>query len=178
MLADADGAPTEFDFGFLVGLLVGEGSFSGDGKRAAIVIGMHPDHAEVFRWLTAHFPGGRVYGPYQYGIRKIFRWQATGPFLSRTLVPILDGHLHPRYSRKAFQRYLAMRHRYGLGVSGAQWAALDESKDDGIASSMRRPDWLPPVRFMPARRPHPWKGLHRKGKGAFHDLHIPGDRDP
>jgi hypothetical protein len=173
--AGSEGAPTEFDFGFLVGLLVGEGSFSGDRNYPAVVIGMHTDHAEVFRWLGSHFPGGRVYGPYQYGIRKVFRWRATGPFLSGTLIPILDKYLHPRYSRRVFRRYLAMKHRYGLGVGSEQLAALTEYKDDGISSSMQRPDWLPSVRPIATRRPHPWKGLPRKGKGMFHDLQLPGE---
>jgi len=176
--ADSEGAPTEFDIGFLVGLLVGEGSFGGDGKHALVAIGMHPDHAEVFRWLSSHFPGGRVYGPYRYGIRKILRWHATGPFLKHTVIPILDRYLHPRYSRRVFRRYLAMKHRYGLVVGGDQWAALIENRDDRIASSMRRPDWLPPVRPIATRRPHPWKGLPRKGKGMFHDLQLPGEPGP
>ncbi len=178
MWSGSERAPSEFDFGFLVGLLVGEGSFSGDQKHPVVVIGMHTDHAEVFRWLNSHFPGGRVYGPYRYGIRKIFRWTATGPFLRRTLVPILDKYLHPRYSRRVFRRYLAMKHRYGLGVGFDQWAALIEYKDEGITSSMRPPDWLPPVRAIATRRPHPWKGLPGKGKGMFHDLHLPGEPDP
>jgi hypothetical protein len=150
----------------------------GTGKRPAIVIGMHPDHAEVFRWLTSHFPGGRVYGPYRHGDRKIFRWHATGPFLTRTLIPILDAYLHPRYSRRAFRRYLGMKQRYGLGLTSGQWSVLLDYPDDHIASSMRRPDWLPPVRVIAARGPHPWKGMPRKGKGMFHDLRLPGEPGP
>jgi hypothetical protein len=98
--------------------------------------------------------------------RKIFRWHATGPFLTRTLIPILDAYLHPRYSRRAFRRYLGMKQRYGLGLTSGQWSVLLDYPDDHIASSMRRPDWLPPVRVIAARGPHPWKGCLVKARGC------------
>ena len=60
---------TEFDAGFLVGLLVGEGHFGGDGRQPQVTLRMHTDHVAVFEWLMVHVPGGRLYGPYHHGGR-------------------------------------------------------------------------------------------------------------
>ena len=50
--------PTQFDIGFLVGLLVGEGHFGGDGRQAHVTLRMHVRHEAIFRWLERTFPGG------------------------------------------------------------------------------------------------------------------------
>src|ERR1700685_4815652 len=53
--------------GFLVGLLVGEGHFGGDGRQPHVTLRMHVRHEAIFEWLQRTFPGGRVYGPYHHG---------------------------------------------------------------------------------------------------------------
>lgn len=49
---------TEYDIGFFVGLMVGEGHFGGDGRQPHITLRMHTDHEGLFRWLERTFPGG------------------------------------------------------------------------------------------------------------------------
>ena len=54
--------PTQFDFGLVVGLLVGEGHFCGDGRQPHVTLRMHVRHQAIFDWLQQTFPGGRVPG--------------------------------------------------------------------------------------------------------------------
>ncbi|MEO7117607.1 MAG: hypothetical protein ABIZ34_01400 [Candidatus Limnocylindrales bacterium] len=103
-----------FDAGFLVGLLVGEGHFGGDGRQAQITLRMHTDHEALFTWLMTHFPGSRLYGPYDHSGRRYYQWMARSAFLRDELVPILDAHFRPDHSLRAWDRYQAMKRRYGL----------------------------------------------------------------
>jgi hypothetical protein len=103
-----------FDAGFLVGLLVGEGHFGGDGRQPHVTLRMHVDHEAVFRWLTTRFPGGRLYGPYDHGGRRYFQWMARGAYLREILVPLLDRHLTAELDGKAHARFVEMKRRYRL----------------------------------------------------------------
>lgn len=103
-----------FDIGFLVGVLVGEGHFGGDGRQPQVTLRMHTDHAAVFEWLMARFPDSRLYGPYRHAGRSYFQWMARGPFLRETLLPILERHLRPELSGRAWERYQRMRSQYRL----------------------------------------------------------------
>ena len=71
-------ADAGFREGFLLGILVGEGHFGGDGKQPHVTLRMHTRHAELFNWIQRHFPGGRVYGPYLHGGRNYLQWMARG----------------------------------------------------------------------------------------------------
>ncbi len=104
--------PTQFDLGFLVGLLVGEGYFGGDGRRPQVTLRMHVRHEAIFQWLERAFPGGRLYGPYNHDGRHYFQWMARGPFLRDELAPILDRFLSPSLDRHSFDRYQLMKARY------------------------------------------------------------------
>jgi hypothetical protein len=103
----------EFQEGLLVGLLVGEGHFGGDGRQAQVTLRMHVRHEKLFRWLETAFPGGRLYGPYHHGGRAYFQWMARGEFLRDVLVPLLASR------REFMDEYVAGRFddmcaRYGL----------------------------------------------------------------
>lgn len=107
----------DFATGCLVGLLVGEGHFGGDGRQPQVTLRMHTDHAALFGWIERHFPGGRLYGPYEHGGRRYFQWMARGPFLRDVLMPVLERHLTPELDRKAFERFIGMKSRYGLSAA-------------------------------------------------------------
>lgn len=81
---------TEFDVGFLIGVLVGEGHFGGDGRTAHITLRMHTRHEGLFRWILEVF-GGKLYGPYEHGGRSYFQWMARGATL-REILPLLAQH--------------------------------------------------------------------------------------
>lgn len=108
---------SDFEEGFLLGLLVGEGHFGGDGRQPQVTLRMHVRHERLFRWLEAALPGGRLYGPYRHGGREYFQWMARGPFLRDVLVPFvasrrehMDDHVAGRFD--------AMCERYDLHVQG------------------------------------------------------------
>jgi hypothetical protein len=121
--------PTQFEFGFLVGVLVGEGCFGGDGRQPQVALRMHVRHEAIFRWLERTFPGGRLYGPYHHDGRHYFQWMARGRFLKDELVPVLDRYLSPSLDRHSFDRYQLMKAHYPqfLGDLGASSRAHDHS---------------------------------------------------
>ena len=103
------------DAGYLLGLLVGEGHFGGDGKQPHVTLRMHVRHRLIFDWLEHTLPGGRLYGPYHHGGRSYYQWMSRGSHLKEVLVPLLldnidllDGH--------ARQRFLDMSARYRLAI--------------------------------------------------------------
>jgi len=105
---------SDFDNGFLVGILVGEGHFGGDGRQPHVTLRMHTDHQQLFFWIMDKFPGGRLYGPYHHGDRSYYQWMARGAFLREYLVPLLDRHLTPDLDTRAYTRYCEMKSRYGI----------------------------------------------------------------
>jgi len=105
---------SDFEVGMLVGILVGEGHFGGDGRQPHITLRMHTDHEALFRWLVKTFPGGRLYGPYHHGGRSYFQWMARGEFLRHELVPLLERYLEADLDGKSFRRFRAMKKRYRL----------------------------------------------------------------
>jgi hypothetical protein len=105
---------TALEVGILLGLLIGEGHFGGDGRQPHITLRMHTDHEALFRWLQKTFPGGKLYGPYHHGGRHYFQWMVRGAYLKETLVPLLDRHLDPALDAKTHLRYQEMKRRYQL----------------------------------------------------------------
>ena len=103
-----------FDIGYLLGLLVGEGHFGGDGRQPHVTLRMHTDHEALFVWIQETFPGGKLYGPYHHGGRSYFQWMARGPYLREVLLPILEEHLTAKLDKKAYSRFLEMKKRYRL----------------------------------------------------------------
>ena len=86
---------TEFEKGVLIGLLVGEGHFGGDGRQPQVTLRMHVRHEAIFRWLERTFPGGKLYGPYHHDGRHYFQWMARGSYLRDHLLPVLAEGLSP-----------------------------------------------------------------------------------
>ncbi len=124
---------TEFDVGVLVGILVGEGHFGGDGRQPQVTLRMHSRHRALFDWIMATFPGGKLYGPYHHGGRDYLQWMARGDFLRTELLPLLEGHLLPALDGHTYGRFLEMRERYArkLGVPGS---GADPGEPDPPAS--------------------------------------------
>ena len=107
--------PDAFSAGFLIGLLVGEGHFGGDGRQPQVTLRMHVRHEKLFRWLQRMFPEGRLYGPYHHGGRYYYQWMARGEFLRRVLVPLVSNHL-PRLDDYAAERFRSMCERYRIDL--------------------------------------------------------------
>jgi hypothetical protein len=113
---DPSGSLDPFDLGFLLGVLIGEGSFGGDGRQPAITVRMHIRHENLFRRLLEIVPGSRLYGPYHHSGRSFFQWFVRGQALRR-LVPLLDVHLTPDLDGHASARYERMKEIYGRALS-------------------------------------------------------------
>lgn len=105
---------TDFEWGFLVGLLVGEGHFGGDGRQPQVTLRMHVRHERIFRWLERRVSCGKLYGPYDHSGRRYFQWMVRGRALREELVPALDRFLRPELDEHVHARYAAMKERYGI----------------------------------------------------------------
>ena len=107
----------ELSKGVLLGLLIGEGHFGGDGRQPHITLRMHVRHESLFRWLLKAVPGSRLYGPYHHGGRSYYQWMVRGKAL-KALVSLLDSLPLREIDSYCFERYRRMKERYGLGGEG------------------------------------------------------------
>jgi hypothetical protein len=110
-------ALSDYDHGMLVGLLIGEASFGGDGKQPQVTIRMHVRHEALFSWLMKRFPETRLYGPYHHGGRSYYQWMARGTALVRDVLPLLEGRLDRRVDGYAADRFEAMCSRYATYIA-------------------------------------------------------------
>ncbi len=110
-------ALSDFDRGVIVGLLVGEGSFGGDGKQPQVTLRMHTRHEALFHWLVARMPDSRLYGPYHHGGRSYYQWMARGQTLVRDLLPLLENTLTPEIDGHAAERFRLMCERYASYIA-------------------------------------------------------------
>jgi hypothetical protein len=111
-LAVADAELSDFDRGVLLGVLIGEGHFGGDGKQPQVTLRMHVRHEALFRWLVARFPRSRLYGPYHHGNRHYFQWMVRGRALVEDLLPVLEEALDADLDGYAAERLADMRSNY------------------------------------------------------------------
>jgi len=105
-------AMDSFAGGILLGLLVGEGHFGGDGRQPQVTLRMHVRHEPLFRWLLAQFPGSKLYGPYNHGGRQYYQWMVRGEMLKNSLIPFLDAAPLAQLDPHTYERYRQMKDRY------------------------------------------------------------------
>ena len=105
------------DEGIVVGLLIGEGHFGGDGRQPQVTLRMHVRHEALMRWLAGRFPRSKLYGPYHHGNRHYFQWMARGEGLVLDLLPILERHVTPELDGHAHERLAAMTERYADAIA-------------------------------------------------------------
>ena len=114
MLMDDIGVPeiTDLERGLVVGLLIGEGHFGGDGKKPQITLRMHTRHEAMFHWLLRLFPRSRLYGPYHHGGRSYYQWMARGDALAEDVLPLVEAVLTDEIDEHVAGRVRDMRTRY------------------------------------------------------------------
>lgn len=110
-----------FERGFLLGVLVGEGHFGGDGKQGHINIRMHIRHEPLLKWVRDRVPGSRLYGPYHHGGRSYFQLMTRGDALHNFLIPLLKSMSWETIDPYTYGRFLSMLERYApYAISGGQ----------------------------------------------------------
>ena len=107
----------DFEHGLLVGLMIGEASFGGDGKQPQITVRMHIRHEALFAWLMERFPETRLYGPYHHGGRSYYQWMARGTALVRDVLPLLEHTIHAGIDGHAAERFEEMCSRYSAYIA-------------------------------------------------------------
>jgi hypothetical protein len=105
-------ASDRFETGFLLGVLVGEGHFGGDGRQPQVTLKLHVRHEALLRYIMSICPGGRLYGPYNHGGRHYYQLMYRGKALRDELLPLLDSAQWERIDPPSFARYADMKSRY------------------------------------------------------------------
>jgi hypothetical protein len=106
------GQLTDLERGLVVGVLIGEGHFGGDGKYPQITLRMHVRHEALFIWLRERFPRARLYGPYDHGGRHYYQWMARGAALAEDVLPVVEGVLTDEIDSHVSERIRDMRTKY------------------------------------------------------------------
>jgi hypothetical protein len=94
-----------FGLGYLMGIVVGEGSFT-SGPRLSVAL--HECDPEPLRALMERF-GGTIYGPYVTRRRDgkstpMWQWKLGGPALWRAL-PVFDQYLPQSHKRSQYEAW-------------------------------------------------------------------------
>ena len=93
----------EFGLGFAMGLIVAEGSFTGDRQQPSLEIRLHRrDLAPLER--VQRLLGGRIFGPYAHGGRNQYVYMLRGQDL-RTALPTIEHRLPPSWKRVQFEAW-------------------------------------------------------------------------
>ena len=109
-----------FDQGLVAGILIGEGSFGGDGKQPQITLRLHVRHEALFHWLMERFPRTKLYGPYHHGDRSYYQWMARGQALVEDVLPVLEAAITPEVDGYAAARLREMREKYAEFIARAE----------------------------------------------------------
>ena len=108
----------DFSLGVLVGLLVAQGHFGGDGRQPQVTLRMHTRHEKLLRWVATKFPGGRIYGPYHHGGRNYMQWMARGAYLRDVILPVVAPCIRP-LDAHVWSRVRDMCERYRIDLGSA-----------------------------------------------------------
>jgi hypothetical protein len=91
------------EIAYCMGLIVGEGCFSGDRHQPSLAVALHASDPQPLIDLQSVF-GGRLYGPYHYGIRHRREWILRGWQLHEAL-PYFDKWLPPSRKRDQYDAW-------------------------------------------------------------------------
>ena len=92
-----------FELGYAMGLIVGEGSFTGDRHQPSLELKVHRRDLQSLAPLQ-RILGGRVFGPYSHGGRNLYAYMLRGRELKNAL-PILQEHLPGSWKRVQFDAW-------------------------------------------------------------------------
>ena len=92
-----------FGLGYAMGLIVGEGSFTGDRQQPSLEVKLHRRDAEPLEHLRRTL-GGRIFGPYARHGRNHFAYMLRGREL-RSALPLIHAHLPGSWKRVQFEQW-------------------------------------------------------------------------
>lgn len=92
-----------FGLGYALGLVVAEGSFTGDRTQPSLEVKAHRRDLEPLEHLQRTF-GGRIFGPYAHGGRNVYAYMLRGADL-RTALPAIQEHLPPSWKRTQLEAW-------------------------------------------------------------------------
>lgn len=118
---------SQYEEGVIVGLLVTQGSFGGDGRQPQVTLRMHVRHEALLRWLADRVERSKLYGPYEHGDRRYFQWMARGRALTDGLLPILEARMVPELDSHAYGRLRVMCDRYAEVIARSRPTAHGEA---------------------------------------------------
>ncbi len=107
-----EAALSDLERGIVVGILIGEGHFGGDGRYPQVTLRMHVRHEPLFLWLQARFPRARLYGPYNHDGRQYYQWMARGAALAEDVLPVVESVLTDEVDAHVLARVREMRRKY------------------------------------------------------------------
>jgi hypothetical protein len=102
------GSLTDYERGFLAGLVVGEGHFGVSRGTPQFVLGMNVRHAVLLQHVQDLLPGSRLYGPYHHNGRYFLRLMLRGAAL-KSCLDIFDSLNLDRWCPHVPRRYEARR---------------------------------------------------------------------
>ena len=100
----------EFEIGYIMGLVVSEGSFTADRRQPCLQVKVHARDPFPLRHLADRL-GGRVYGPYRHQTRHYYTWLLRGSAL-KAAIPVFRAYLPESWRREQFERWLEQHSGY------------------------------------------------------------------
>ena len=88
-----------------MGLIVGEGSFTGDRQQPSLEIRMHRRDLAPLENVQ-RLLGGRIFGPYSHGGRSLYVYMLRGRQLKEAL-PLIQEHLPSSWKRIQYDSWRA-----------------------------------------------------------------------
>lgn len=105
---------SDFEKGVLLGLMIGQGHFGGDGKQPQITLRMHVRHEKLLLWMCDRIRWSRLYGPYHHSGRHYLQLMIRGPALRAELAPLLFDLPWQQIDDHSYARFRTMLERYGI----------------------------------------------------------------
>jgi hypothetical protein len=95
---------SDFSLGYVMGLIVSMGSFTGDWRNPCLQIKLHQRDIAVLESLRQTL-GGKIYGPYQHSDRCYAMWLLRGEELEQA-IPLFVQYLPESHRRRQFVAWL------------------------------------------------------------------------
>jgi hypothetical protein len=113
----------QFEIGYCMGVIVGEGAFTFSGKYPCVVVKLVTEDLDTLLYLQRCL-GGRIYGPYPstgVGRLPLMLWHLDGKALAAQ-IPLFEEYLPASRKRQQFVLWLDQHREYfARGRFGKGW---------------------------------------------------------